>query len=977
MDAQLKFVQGATVGAPGQAVFGNINQPVTASNGGDNTGARRWKFEWLFTPVSSAIPRGVAQFGGQQTFTFTPDFSGGFLLKITLIDEKGNEKSDIRCFGVRDLVTGNFLPPANALGDSLNFGGQPDGWQPYINEWLEQIQASGVGVQFPIATTEGAIAIGDALCPSQTQPGKYRLATTANVTAAGGQISGMVVTSGSGGTTVTGISAGVFPAGLLSAGSASALIVNAGGQIVRALVGRTVGWANSDGAGFFFLPRLAHAGLRNRLNALDFGLVAGDSSAPVRTANRIAMQAFIDALSSGGGTDGKITGVVPGGHYYFDAGVADVTLGYNIVLWMRRRAHFEGDQQLGTIFEFPVGCVAIAFQYNSVGDTPGDSQYGEIRHLRIQSVSPSPSFNQRVDSGGAFQNRRDHGILIMCAGVRVDNVQVGNMGGTGCLVDAPNIGGFDVLNANDVSVTNCLFEQNGGKGWWIRDGDNNSASIFQNCHCPFNADGDWAEQSFLGNTVVGGASHSDTGGGKIIVGDPAGATAFSTVIGAYNEGNDKPFVHTPAIMIGGNAAFQALRNPYNDGMIICGGGDGGCRNLNSKLFKHTTAPYLAGQTVAVGNRRRPSTTVLANGREYICISITSGVCGAEPSEYVRTLGGGDPDPGGPGTNPALVGATFTSGGATWQEAGPIRATEEATAYVDLASGQTGFFFALVKKEDGNDVQGWTPGDNNGSLGVGWWYYTRAASTNDVCMAISNARNAEAHAHTGALVPWLGILKFGVPGSGQVAFIDIGNAAPTSGSRYQGDFRFNKFPGAEGTIAAWQNCSAGTPGGPWAPVWNDGVKLAHTAQTALDWADTASTDSGTTAAKSAVRSRRRGATTTTATANQVLDDGGTWGDQNLSLVEGDVMRIDDLLVGKRNGQSEATAIHCTGWYYVEGGTLFSFGSPTTVTDAEVGANIVNTSANQNINGLKVELRVSPANAITIDWTWVRQYTRRAE
>jgi hypothetical protein len=134
-----------------------------------------------------------------------------------------------------------------------------------------------------------------------------------------------------------------------------------------------------------------------------------------------------------------------------------------------------------------------------------------------------------------------------------------------------------------------------------------------------------------------------------------------------------------------------------------------------------------------------------------------------------------------------------------------------------------------------------------------------------------------------------------------------------------------------------------------------------------------------ATKSKVRNRRLGATTTTATASQVLDSGAIFGGQDLTLAEGDVVLAACVLVGKRNGQNEATAIELKGLFTREGGTVAAIGSPTATVVFESGANITGTTAAlvANNTAKTIEVQVSPANAITIDWSVIRQDFTRVE
>ncbi len=144
----------------------------------------------------------------------------------------------------------------------------------------------------------------------------------------------------------------------------------------------------------------------------------------------------------------------------------------------------------------------------------------------------------------------------------------------------------------------------------------------------------------------------------------------------------------------------------------------------------------------------------------------------------------------------------------------------------------------------------------------------------------------------------------------------------------------------------------------------------------DWADTAGTESTTVQPKAKVRSRRKQVQTTTNGAGQVLDDGTTLANQDLTFIEGELREIDVLLLGKRNGSSEATVIKLSGVYYYEGGTMVNVGTDDNTTK-ETGAQITGTTADLSISGATVRVRVTPANNITIDWTVIRQDTIRLE
>jgi len=146
--AAVKFVQGATIGLPGQALFGTLVDGVVTISNGNDANVVRWKFEVLDVPPGSIVPVGVVQDGVLSTFTFLPDLRGGYLGRITVFSA-GNVDSahDARTFGVKEVST-RFIPsfcPRSEFGDDvLNFGGQLRGWAQYMEEWLHAIDVAAV-----------------------------------------------------------------------------------------------------------------------------------------------------------------------------------------------------------------------------------------------------------------------------------------------------------------------------------------------------------------------------------------------------------------------------------------------------------------------------------------------------------------------------------------------------------------------------------------------------------------------------------------------------------------------------------------------------------------------------------------------------------------------------------------------------------------------------------------------------------------
>jgi len=146
--ALIKFVQGATVGVAGQALFGATGTAVSVSNA-VNTGIASWEIELLSSPAGSAVAPAVLAFsnnGSTPAAAFTPDVRGPYRMRLRVweaLSRSGDPTdTDIRCFGVKQ-VNGFYrpapqiwprpLPPVasgepGAKADENNFGGQANGW---------------------------------------------------------------------------------------------------------------------------------------------------------------------------------------------------------------------------------------------------------------------------------------------------------------------------------------------------------------------------------------------------------------------------------------------------------------------------------------------------------------------------------------------------------------------------------------------------------------------------------------------------------------------------------------------------------------------------------------------------------------------------------------------------------------------------------------------------------------------------------
>lgn len=154
--ALIKFTQGATVGAPGEALVG-VAGSVTV-NASDTTDIVQWLIELLYAPPGSALETlpGTPVVLGQAvsntpSASFISDLPGCYRVRLTVQDSLGIQDVDIRNFAIpfsnQGFIVGPYqrlpdpLPvspsvPTGVTGvtgpgpkpDEMNFGGQPYGW---------------------------------------------------------------------------------------------------------------------------------------------------------------------------------------------------------------------------------------------------------------------------------------------------------------------------------------------------------------------------------------------------------------------------------------------------------------------------------------------------------------------------------------------------------------------------------------------------------------------------------------------------------------------------------------------------------------------------------------------------------------------------------------------------------------------------------------------------------------------------------
>lgn len=144
--ALIQFVQGATVGTPGQAVAGVAGALVSIAND-DPTDILSWRIDLVYVPPASGLAVGTLATGNGNVpaASFTPDVPGSYrviLYVYTQIGQTGTVDVDIRNFAVPDVL-GIVYPPYQELPaklpilgsgsdrekpDELNFNNQAFGW---------------------------------------------------------------------------------------------------------------------------------------------------------------------------------------------------------------------------------------------------------------------------------------------------------------------------------------------------------------------------------------------------------------------------------------------------------------------------------------------------------------------------------------------------------------------------------------------------------------------------------------------------------------------------------------------------------------------------------------------------------------------------------------------------------------------------------------------------------------------------------
>ncbi len=491
-------------------------------------------------------------------------------------------------------------------------------------------------------------------------------------------------------------------------------------------------------------------------------------------------------------------------------------------------------------------------------------------------------------------------------------------------------------NANGTFISGCTLS-NCGVGIHMRGGNGNAGTII-GCDAigiANNGGRGWLEESQLGNVWIGNQCEASQGAWLY------SSAQYPVFLSMYSEGSQGlgKITSTGTGWVGGNLGTGFT----TDTVEFCGIRPGDCRGIT----KTTTSS--AGQTL----------TVTLGTAEAALEFSTSG----DASGYTWNYKHGVPGAGWVGFRHANSATRVIDAFSTTSKWGPgigrwlHNGVLTGASGTDPAHKMLGGFTA--KPTTGLWAQGWWAMRSNTDVGD-WagWVCTVKGGWGDAWVSLQGVAAGQAVTPTTPNGYVYQARNNGANGSSEPTWPTVvGNTVDSGSVTYE--------------------CFGVTPA-IFVPFgFADDEKTGLAPQTSVDWADTGDTDSGTLAAKSKVRSRRKQAQTTTATADQVLDDGATYGNQNLTFSEGESRDIDVLIIGKRNGQAEMIRHHISGTFYYEGGTLTQVGATVADTVRETGAQISGTTVEFNISGATVRIRTTPANAITIDWTLIRQDIVRTE
>lgn len=171
-----------------------------------------------------------------------------------------------------------------------------------------------------------------------------------------------------------------------------------------------------------------------------------------------------------------------------------------------------------------------------------------------------------------------------------------------------------------------------------------------------------------------------------------------------------------------------------------------------------------------------------------------------------------------------------------------------------------------------------------------------------------------------------------------------------------------FDPTEDQIVGWRCDVDGTPG-TWRAFGRTIGAIDKVSASTIIWKDDAFSDSSALVPKTYVLKRRRDAQTTTNAANQIIDDGLSFGGEDFSIPDNATVTIESTVELKKAGAAEGGRLTIVGTFCRAGVELVRIGTDDTTNKLSVG--LAGTTLNYNINGNAVELCISPSVNVTIN------------
>lgn len=555
-----------------------------------------------------------------------------------------------------------------------------------------------------------------------------------------------------------------------------------------------------------------------------------------------------------------------------------------------------------------------------------------------------------ITDGTVVWRAQMHAAIISKTKIRVSRVQFAAFTGPAIAVIAGSGVWASSSNANDGRIESCTIVDC-GVGVYLKGTDVNVWLTEDVSTKAIGSTQDGAgghafiEHSFLGNTYVNCQVESCTGRGFFC---PAGGVAQNVFIGCYTESTVTlpSLMNDNAVVIGGTwnqgfepGAYTRIGTVYGS-QGLASTDDTGTQVLRAFLDRGN------GQTLlGFGGATTEGSVDIA--WSYVAADTIWGQKwgGRAPGFYVTSKASFPSfGPGFPGVywgqfvgNPS-VGEHFWDGtykSLTWLTdlRNAARLQGDRFRRDDATVGR---WASRIVTVDGYKSEAWQAG---------------------MAASVESAPNAATHIETSGGQVW----KATVAGTAHATTEPTWPGSPTPGVTTQTDNTITwTYVGPSATLGMTEKVES--------------AHHEHTPQAGAKWEDSA--DTGTAAAKSYVRGWRRQASTTLATANQVIDAGATYSEIDCTIPDNALVHIEWLIVVKKSATGAGGTIKLEADYYRSGAGPVLIGSATPTYNL-TGTTLDGTTVNLNINGNAIDLRASPESADTLGWTIIRTQTYRVD